>query len=240
MINKFKNIFKSKNEVTARPTNRDLEKVLENQLEELIEGAQKALDDKVDAKLGDDLSDKATMDPEIKEGEKESSKGNVELSKYTVAEFNKNITKERIPTGEYKLEELVTQTVKQFAVVIIKKGIRLDYDNLDTTIVTNKEVMLFILQEVISNAINHIPTGELKIYLLNNELLVIEDNGIGIPAEELPKIFEEGFVGSKSPNKDTAEGIGLFKAAIALEKMGYPYEVQTAEGFGTGFAIKIK
>lgn len=254
MINKLKNIFKSNNSKDAdiaKPKNRDIDidkalavdDELGTQIEQLLQKAEKQLDDKVDVDFGDNADDIMVMDYDMSKEYKEKAKvkkPKIEIVTHAVHSFPGGIKKDTIPMSAYSLEELITSTVKQFAPIIVKKGIRLELDGLDISIKTNKEVMLFILQEVISNAINHTVAGELKIYMLNNELLVIEDNGMGIPAAELSQVFNEGFVGSKSPNKDKAEGIGLFKAAIALEKMGYPYEVQSGEGFGTGFAIKVK
>lgn len=252
MIKKFKNIFKSNKDVEiAKPKNRDIdldkallgEEVLGSQIEQLLQKAEEQLDDKVDAEFGENADDVMVMDYDMSKEFKEKStvkKQEIQIMTHAVHNFQGNTRKDTIPMNAYSLEDLITSTVKQFAPIIIKKGIRLELDGLDITIKTNKEVMLFILQEVISNAINHTLAGEIKVYVLSNELLIIEDNGSGIPADELSKVFEEGFIGSKTPNKDKAEGIGLFKAAIALEKMGYPYEIQSGEGFGTGFAIKIK
>lgn len=241
MLNKFKNIFKSnssKNSDLAKPKNRELGDALEKELK----GSGNFKSD-VDTEIGENADDILVMDYEMSKEFKEKAavkKPTVSIAKHTVHDFASGQGKRTIPVAEYPLDELVAATLKQFAPIIIKKGIRLDYEGLDIKITTNKEVMLFILQEIISNAINHVLAGEIRIYVLNDQLLVIEDNGIGIPPEELPKIFEEGFVGSKSTNRDSLEGVGLYKTAIALEKMAYPYEVQSALGQGTGFAIKIK
>lgn len=248
MINKFKNIFKSNNAkdadvIKSKKKDINLDQMIGEQVEELLLQVEKKLDDKVDADLGENADDVTVMDYEMSKDFKEKAaakKPDAEMAKHGVYEFAGGSKQATIPMSNYSLEELIASTVKQFAPVIVKKGIRLEMDGLDITIKTNKEVMLFILQEVISNSINHMVAGELKIYMLNNELLIIEDNGNGIPAKELPKVFGEGYVGEKSPNKDTAEGIGLFKSAIALERMAYPYELQSAEGVGTAFAIKVK
>lgn len=252
MINKFKNIFKSNNtrrsDVTqAKSRELDLDNPLTaddnlgNQIEQLLQKAEKQLDDKDE--LLESTDDIMVMDYDMSREFKEKStvkEAELEIATHSVHCYKDKVEEDTIPMDTYALEELITSTIKQFAAIIVKKGIRLEIEGIDISIRTNKEVMLFILQEIISNAINHTLAGELRIYVLNNELLVVEDNGTGIPSEEISKVFDEGFVGSKTPNKNKAEGIGLFKSAIALEKMGYPYEIQSGEGIGTGFAIKVK
>lgn len=139
----------------------------------------------------------------------------------------------------YKLHELIATSLKQFAPLIVKKGIRIELDSLDCSIKTNQEVMLFIFQEIISNAINHMVEGVLSIYLLDGHNLVIQDTGDGIPKDELASIFEEGFIASNVNPTEEQSGIGLYKCAIALEKMNYEYEVQSILGKGTAFMINL-
>lgn len=238
MINKFKNLFKPNNAKVSeldKSKNRNIDSVLKESIEDRVD--TNVVDDLDEGEGADDIM---VMNYDMTKEFDEKSKGQkpiIEMPKHTVSGLTNK--KSTIPMSQYKVDELVMTTVKQFAPMIVKKGIRLEMDGLDISIKTNKEVMLFILQEIISNSINNMAIGEIKIYMLEKELLVIEDNGNGIPKDELSKVFEEGFVGSKSPNKDSSEGVGLFKTAIALEKMGYSYEIQSAEGVGTGMAIKV-
>lgn len=154
--------------------------------------------------------------------------------------IEKPVQSSMVALETYNIQELINVSLKQFAPLIVKKGIRVELDALDCDIITNQEVILFIFQEIISNAINHTIDGVLSIYLLDHKSLVIQDTGSGIPKDELAQIFDEGYIASNGVTSTEHNGLGLYKVAIALEKMSYSYEIQSIVGKGTAFLIDLK
>jgi signal transduction histidine kinase len=72
----------------------------------------------------------------------------------------------------------------------------------------------------------------------SDTLLSISDTGIGIPAEELPRIFDPFYRGTNS-RREPGFGLGLTTVRSVLETHGWAMEVASREGHGTTFTIRI-
>ena len=70
--------------------------------------------------------------------------------------------------------------------------------------------------------------------------LVIEDSGIGIREEDLPRIFERGFTGYNGRFDGKSTGIGLYLCKQILDRLSHTIQVESRVGKGTkvilGFA----
>lgn len=60
--------------------------------------------------------------------------------------------------------------------------------------------------------------------------LLISDDGDGIPAADVPRVFDRGFTGSQGRAHHKATGMGLYLAAVACERMGLGLRVSSEEG----------
>ena len=67
--------------------------------------------------------------------------------------------------------------------------------------------------------------------------LAIGDDGDGIPAADVPRVFDRGFTGSRGRTHHKATGMGLHLAAVACERMGLGLRVSSEEGTGTTVAL---
>lgn len=97
-----------------------------------------------------------------------------------------------------------------------------------------------VLINLLTNAIHATGSGgriTIIIEALNGEInLTVQDNGQGIPKENLDKIFEP-FFSTKSPGKGT--GLGLFVTRNIIEKLCGTIEVESRLGHGTRFCIRL-
>jgi signal transduction histidine kinase len=97
-----------------------------------------------------------------------------------------------------------------------------------------------VLINLLNNAIHATGSrGRITIIIeaLNGEInLIVQDNGQGIPKENLDKIFEP-FFSTKSPGKGT--GLGLFVTRGIVEKLCGTIEVESRLGHGTIFRIRL-
>ena len=71
------------------------------------------------------------------------------------------------------------------------------------------------------------------------ETLVIEDNGIGIRPEDLPRIFEKGFTGYNGRMDKKSTGIGLYLCRRIMDKLGHTIQVSSAVKRGTRVALNL-
>ena len=125
---------------------------------------------------------------------------------------------------EIRLFNAVEKAVVNNRVQILEKNIKLIIDDTEDMVYTDEKWLYYILEQIIVNAIKYSKkyNGEIHIYTkyLNGGIqLIIEDNGIGIAADELPRIFDKGFTGSKRDNRK-ATGLGLYLCKKLSEKLG--------------------
>lgn len=130
------------------------------------------------------------------------------------------------------LEDIVSASVKKYAVLFVYQKLSLDMVPTDKKVMSDKRWLGFILEQILSNAIKYTYAGGVKIYL-QNEKLVIEDTGIGIRAEDLPRIFMKGYTGCNGRLDNRASGIGLYLAKKAADALGITITVDSKVGMGT-------
>ena len=146
---------------------------------------------------------------------------------------------------EYELSGLLKQSVRKYSVLFINKGVslRLD-DKLSMPILTDEKWFCFCIEQLLSNSIKYTAgkTGVISIYLSEQEkdTLVIEDNGIGIRSEDLPRIFEKGFTGYNGRMDKKSTGIGLYLCKQILDRLGNEIRVESREGQGTKIYLKLQ
>lgn len=67
--------------------------------------------------------------------------------------------------------------------------------------------------------------------------LSISDDGDGIPAADVPRVFDRGFTGSQGRTHHKATGMGLYLAAVACDRMGLGLRISSEEGQGTAVTL---
>lgn len=111
---------------------------------------------------------------------------------------------------EHNIDTIIRQTVKKFAHEFIDRKIALEYEPIEHTIVTDDKWLSFVIEQVLSNALKYTRKGSVKIYMNEQRVLCIEDTGIGIAPEDLPRIFEKGYTGYNGRTDKRASGLGLY------------------------------
>ena len=72
---------------------------------------------------------------------------------------------------------------------------------------------------------------------MENVILSIKDNGIGIKKEEQNKVFNKGFTGTNGRKNNNSTGIGLYLAKKLTEKLGHNIKIISKENIGTEVQI---
>jgi len=137
---------------------------------------------------------------------------------------------------EYDLYTLVKQAVKKYSVLFINKGLKLELQEMQVKILTDEKWFIFCLEQLLSNSIKYTKEGGITISAAQDEdraRLCIEDTGIGIRREDLPRIFEKGFTGYNGRMDKRSTGIGLYLCREILQNLGIRIKVESQEGEGT-------
>lgn len=140
---------------------------------------------------------------------------------------------------EYDLDSVVKQAVKKFAGEFIDRKLRLVYEPLATTVVTDEKWLSFVIEQVLSNALKYTPSGSITITLEEEKKLCIRDTGIGIAPEDLPRIFENGFTGYNGRTHKKASGIGLYLCKRICANLGHSITVESEVGKGTVIIVDL-
>lgn len=141
----------------------------------------------------------------------------------------------------HKLDDLVRHAVRKYAKIFIRKKIKLDYSELNTKVLTDEKWLTFVIEQVLSNALKYTNSGTISIYMADGDskTLVIADTGIGIPAHDLPRIFEKGFTGYNGRIDKNSSGIGLYLCQLILTKLSHTFEFESQVGEGTKVKIGL-
>ena len=140
---------------------------------------------------------------------------------------------------EYKLDELIRETVRKFAAQFVLRKLRLTYVPTEKTIVTDRKWFCCILEQLLSNAIKYTPEGGVTV-AMEGDKLYISDTGIGIAPEDLPRIFEKGYTGQNGRLERSASGLGLYLTRRAAELLHIPITVESRLGQGTTFTLHLE
>lgn len=141
----------------------------------------------------------------------------------------------------YDIDEIVRQAVRKYSQLFILKKIKLQYHACKGKVLTDEKWMLFVIEQLLSNALKYTSSGEISIYMEDSEksVLVIEDTGIGIQQEDLPRIFEKGFTGFNGRQDKKATGIGLYLCRTVCNKLNHEIAIESEAGSGTKVSINL-
>lgn len=135
------------------------------------------------------------------------------------------------------LDEVVRENIKKHATLFINKKIKLNYVSHETYVISDKKWLGFAFEQLLSNAIKYTKSGgEISINISESKL-IIEDNGIGIYEEDLPRIFEQSFTGLNGRYEKKSSGLGLYLCKKTLDKRQHKIEITSKVNKGTKVMI---
>ncbi|HHX68367.1 MAG: HAMP domain-containing sensor histidine kinase [Miniphocaeibacter sp.] len=227
-IKKITNLIKEKNELNS---------IREKELDRLEEdysiwihqaktpiSALSLIIDSMDSELKDDMKQELFKINQYTE---------MALTNIRLQDINKDLEIET-----HDLYDLVKNTVRKYALYFNYKGNRLVLEDFKRKIVTDEKWFAYALDQVISNAVKYTRNGEVKIFV-SDEYLVVEDTGIGIKEEDIPRLFTRGFTGYTGRVKKKATGLGLYMSKKILTTLGSGIHLESKVGEGTKVYIKI-
>ena len=138
----------------------------------------------------------------------------------------------------HSLDDIVRPAVRRFAGEFIRRRLRLEYQPLDHTVVTDGKWLGFVVEQVLSNALKYTASGSVTI-AMDGDDLCIRDTGMGIAAEDLPRIFEQGFTGVNGRQDRRASGIGLYLCRRICGNLGHTIRASSVPNQGTEIRIGL-
>jgi two-component system sensor histidine kinase BaeS len=154
--------------------------------------------------------------------------------------------------ARFLVADLLDDLTSSFSSQAASLGIDLQVNNPDPTkeLTADYDRLNQVLSNLISNAIRHTPKGgtisiETDIVPVGGLIpsgvrIAVRDTGSGIPAEDLPFIFDRFWRGDKSRTERVNSGLGLAIAKQLIHAHGGTINVESEVGKGTTFIIEIK
>ena len=144
--------------------------------------------------------------------------------------------------SEVDFNDLIDESIQLVELELKKRDIKIikEIDSSLEKILSDPFQLRQVLVNLLTNAVHAIGTeGSITISLRNFEdqiVIMVKDSGVGIPGENMDKIFEP-FFSTKSPGEGT--GLGLFVTRSIIEKLGGSVEVESEVGNGSLFIIRL-
>lgn len=145
---------------------------------------------------------------------------------------------------EVNLEKVIREVIRKYSKYFIANRVKLNLENVSHTILSDKKWLLFIFDQVISNALKYTQCED-SISLIgekkgNTFIVIIKDTGCGIKKEDLNRIFEKGFTGNNGRSNAKSTGLGLYLAKELCEKLDHGIYVASIYNEYTEVSIIFK
>jgi len=138
-----------------------------------------------------------------------------------------------------ELNSLVSAVLRKNAKHLIDSKVSMEVTEISGSINTDAKWIDFILWQILENAIKY-DSKSIKIYSeqnTNSLSLFICDDGIGIPAQDISRVFDKGFTGESGRRYTKATGLGLYLCKKLCLKLGLNISLRSEQGKGTTVEI---
>ena len=143
---------------------------------------------------------------------------------------------------EIRLSEAVHGAIADNKYLLRQNCVSIIVEDIDELVYADDKWVRFILDQLISNAVKYRTDQPVLHFFTRKEndrvLLCVEDNGIGIPPGDLPRIFEKGFTGENGRRIHSSTGIGLYLCRRLCDKLGIGISA-SSKGKGTTISLSF-
>lgn len=157
------------------------------------------------------------------------------LSYLKIGDIAKDMVLERCDLGK-----VVRQAVKKYSRLLILQKLSLEMGEIAEIVLTDEKWLSFVVEQILSNALKYTKSGSVSIYLEQEGVLVIKDTGIGISAEDLPRIMEKGYTGYNGRIDKRSTGIGLYLCKKVMDKLHHQLRIDSEDGKGTKVVLDLR
>ncbi len=157
---------------------------------------------------------------------------------------------------QYNLDDIVAEAIETYGTLLMQSNIRVETGNLHYQIYTDRKWTCFILGQLLQNAARYKNEQsafahdslihDTSVIIVSAEpsdkdrlKLTVSDNGIGIPAHELPRVFDRGFTGSNGRARGGSTGMGLYLCHKLSDFLGLAIQITSVEGEGTSVTLSF-
>lgn len=144
---------------------------------------------------------------------------------------------------ETDLQAVAAEVVGRNKDYFIQNAVQVEIDCTDL-VFTDRKWIAFILNQILQNSLKYRRETDARIRVYTEKeargvRLVVEDNGIGIRADELPRVFEKNFTGTNGRSHGRSTGMGLYLCGKLCTKLGIGIHAESQEHVGTKMMLEF-
>lgn len=132
----------------------------------------------------------------------------------------------------FSLDDAAKDTIRKLMSMFVAKGLSVDFTPTSASVVSDYKWVTFMLEQIISNSIKYSSKGSIKIYGTSSSITV-EDQGIGISKDDLPRIMEKGYTGYNGHNEKLSTGLGLYLVKKTADMLEISVNIESEINKGT-------
>lgn len=141
------------------------------------------------------------------------------------------------------LQEIIMDVLKLVEPASLEKGVKINLRERSIKLEGNRESFIEVFTNILENAIKYNrPGGNVDIEMSEKDdqaIISIKDTGIGIPSDEIPRIFDRFYRVDASRGQASGSGLGLSIAKAIVEVHGGKIEVDSIVGKGSIFTVYL-
>ncbi len=164
------------------------------------------------------------------------------------------LTLSRLDEGQYEIRPFEQIDLSDFLSSVVERmffsakekhqTLLLHAPSENSVVLSDRDKLEQVVINIISNAIKYTPEGgKIDVYfgtLYKDAFIKVRDNGIGIPKENLPRIFERFYRVDKARSRETGgTGLGLAIAKQIMNQLGGNISIASDVGEGTEVIISV-
>ena len=163
------------------------------------------------------------------------------IREYTDMAINYMKLKDRqadMDIAEVEIDKLLKTLLRKYSGLFIDKNISLDYQPIDTKIITDAKWATILIEQILANALKYTNSGKITLsFDRDKNALKVKDTGIGIKSEDINKIFDRGYSGFNGRINEKSSGIGLYLVKKIAILLNIKIEVCSTVNVGSEFII---
>ena len=149
-----------------------------------------------------------------------------------------------IECNPFDLDALARATTEQMQLLASEKGIVLScFSNGPVRALGDETRIKQVLVNLVDNAMKYTAAnGHVSVSIMeqeSNAVLKVSDDGVGIPSESLPHVFERFYRAEKARSRGTGFGLGLSLVQAVCRAHGGEVSIDSVEGQGTTVTVRL-
>ncbi|MGI6069702.1 MAG: sensor histidine kinase [Blautia sp.] len=145
-----------------------------------------------------------------------------------------------------QLKKLVMEVIRKNKKMMVGAGVMPRLEHLEYEVLADPKWLEFILGQIVTNAVKYREQSRRPFVAFGARVeggmvvFTVTDNGIGIPKQDITRVFQKGFTGENGRKFKKSTGMGLYLCKDLCRKMEIPLEISSCQGEGTELEFRLK